>query len=64
MLSTATLDANTLTANTATAGTLTATGADLGLTAAQGIYAEYSAGAQTVDAIGVEVTIEFEPTDF
>jgi len=64
MLNAATFDANTLTANTGTTATLTGTGADLAVTAAQGIYCEYSAGTQTVDAIGVEATVEFEPTDF
>lgn len=67
MLSTASFDANTLTANQGTAGTLTATGADLGVAATganSGIYCEYSAGTQTVDARDVEVTIEYEPTDF
>jgi len=64
MLSTATFDANTLVANTATLGTLTGTGADLAITATEGIYCEYSAGVQTVDAIDISVTIEFEPTDF
>lgn len=67
MLSTATVDANTLTANQVLVGTLTATGADLQVTASGAgscIYCEYSAGTQTVDAIGIEATIEFEPTDF
>lgn len=64
MLNAATFDANTLVANTGTVATLTATGTDLAITALQPIYCEYSAGAQTVDAIGLTVTIEFEPTDF
>jgi hypothetical protein len=64
LLSTATFDANTLVANTATTPTLTATTADLAITATQGIYCEYSAGVQTVDAIGISVNIEFTPTDF
>lgn len=64
MLNAATFDANTLVANTGAPATLTATGADLGLTATQGIYCEYSAGAQTVDAVDVSVTLEYEPTDF
>ena len=64
LLSTATYDANSLTANTGTAMTLTATGADLALTATQGIYAEYSAGTQTVDGIGIEAEIEIELTDY
>ena len=64
MLSTATVDANGLTDGAIVQGTLTATSADLGLTAAQGVYCEYSAGAQTVDAVGITVTVEFEPTDF
>lgn len=67
LLSTATFDANTLVANQGTAMTLTATGADLAITANganSGIYCEYSAGVQTVDAIGITVTIEYEPTDF
>lgn len=64
MLSTATVDANTLVANTATTATLTGTSADLSITATQPIYAEYSAGVQTVDAIGVTATIELELTDY
>lgn len=67
MLSAATFDANTLTANQATAATLTATGADLTVAATganSGIYVEYSAGSQTVDAKDLSVTIEIEPTDF
>lgn len=64
LLSTATYDANSLTANTGTAMTLTSTGADLALTATQGIYAEYSAGTQTVDGIGLEAVIEVEFTDY
>jgi hypothetical protein len=64
MLNAATFDANTLVANTATNATLTSTSADLGVTATQPIYCEYSAGTQTVDAIGISAVIEFEPTDF
>lgn len=67
LINAATFDANTLTANQGTAMTLTATGADLGIQASganSGIYAEYSAGTQTVDAIGIDATIEYEPTDF
>lgn len=67
MLSTATVDANGLTANQVTTATLTATGADLAIPASGAgscIYCEYSAGTQTVDAIGVTATIEYEPTDF
>lgn len=64
LLSAATFDANTLVANTASSPSLTATGADLALTATQGIYAEYSAGTQTVDAIGIEAEIEIELTDY
>jgi hypothetical protein len=64
MLSTATVDANGLVANTITNGTLTATGADLIVTATQPVYVEYSAGVQTVDAIGLGVCIEFEPDDY
>jgi hypothetical protein len=67
LLSTATFDANTLVANQGTAMTLTGTPADLGINgsgANSGIYCEYSAGVQTVDAIGINVTIEFTPTDF
>lgn len=62
MLSAASFNANTLVAVTPSAGTLTSTAADLALTAAQGIYVEYSAGVQTVDAIDVSVTVEYEPT--
>lgn len=64
MLNAATFNANTLVANTATDASLTATAADLTLTAAQPIYAEYSAGAQTVDGIGLVAVIEFQPDDF
>lgn len=67
MLNAATFDANTLTANQVSTATLTATSADLGVAASGAgscIYCEYSAGVQTVDAIGVTVTVEFEPTDF
>lgn len=64
LLSAATFDANTLVANTASSPALTATGADLALTATQGIYAEYSAGTQTVDGIGLEAEIEIELTDY
>lgn len=67
MLSTATVDANGITANQVTTASLTATSADLGVAASGAgscIYCEYSAGTQTVDAIGVTVTVEFEPTDF
>lgn len=64
MLGAATFDANTLVAATAASPALTATAADLALTATQGVYCEYSAGTQTVDAIGITATIEFEPTDF
>ena len=64
LLSAATFDANTLVANTASSPSLTATGADLALTATQGIYAEYSAGTQTVDGIGIEAEIEIELTDY
>lgn len=64
MLSAATFDANTLVADTASAATLTSTTADLALTATQPIYVEYSAGSQTVDAVDLSVTIEYEPTDF
>ena len=64
LLSAATFDANTLVANTASSPALTATSADLALTATQGIYAEYSAGTQTVDGIGLEAEIEIELTDY
>lgn len=67
MLNAATFDANSLVANQATAATLTATGADLQVAATganSGIYVEYSAGTQTVDAVDLSVTIEFEPDDF
>jgi hypothetical protein len=64
MLNAANYNANSLTANTGTAMSLTATGGDLALTATDTVYAEYSAGTQTQDAIGVRATIEFEPTDF
>lgn len=64
MLSTATVDPTTLTDNTFTPATLTATGADLAITATQGIYVELVAGTQTTDAVDVEAVIEFEPTDF
>ena len=64
LLSTATFDANGLVANTGTTGTLTATGADLALLATDTIYAEYSAGSQTQDAIGVGVVVEYQPSDF
>ena len=64
MLSAATYDANSLTAATSTPMTLTSTAADLSLTATQGIYCEYSAGSQTVDAIGIVATIEYEPSDY
>jgi hypothetical protein len=61
---TADFDANTLVAATATSPALTATGADLALLATEGVYCEYSAGTQTVDAINVNAVVEFEPTDF
>lgn len=64
MLGAANFDANTLVANAATALTLTSTAADLALAAADGVYVAYTAGAQTVDAVNVNVTVEFEPTDF
>lgn len=67
MLNAASFDANTLTANQVTTHTLTGTSADLQIAASGAgscIYCEYSAGVQTVDAIGLEVTVEFEPTDF
>lgn len=57
MLSTNTFDATSLTANTASPLTLSAISADLSGTATQGLYLEYSAGAQTVDAVGVSVTV-------
>lgn len=64
MLSAATYDANSLTGGASTAMTLTSTAADLALTATQGVYCEYSAGSQTVDAIGIVATIEYEPSDY
>lgn len=67
MLNAATYDANTLTANQASVATLTATAADLGVSATganSGIYVEYAAGSQTIDAKDISVTIEYEPTDF
>lgn len=64
MLSTATVDPTTLADNTFTAATLTGTGADLAVTATQGIYVELVTGTQTTDAKDLSVTVEFEPTDF
>lgn len=64
MLDAASVDATGLSANTVLAGTLTGTAADLAVTATQPIYVAYSAGAQTTDAVGVTIQVEFEPNDF
>ncbi len=60
----ATKDANGITAYTVSDGTLTATTSDLSLVATDTINCKYNAGSQTVDAQGVAVIIEFEPTDY
>lgn len=64
LLNSATFDATTLVNNVATNATLTSTGADLALTATQGIYCEYSAGVQITDAVDLSVTAEIEPDNF
>ena len=64
MLATASVDATGLTAYTVVQDGLTATGADLQVTAAQPIYCEYAQGTTSTAAQLVEVTVEFEPTDF
>lgn len=64
MLSAATFDPTTLTNDTITSPALTATGADLGVTAAQGVYVEWVAGTQTTDGVNCAVSVEYEPTDF
>lgn len=64
MLSAASFNPTTLVANTISSIPLTGTGADLAVTAAQGIYVEYSTGVQTTDAENVAVVIEYELTDF
>ena len=64
MLNAASVSLNGATANVGQNATLTGTGADLGLTATQSVYCEYSAGTQGAAAKNVAVTIEFEPTDF
>lgn len=62
-LSAATVDPTTFTDNTISSLTLTATGADLALTAAQGVYVEWVTGTQTTDGVNCTIAVEYELDD-
>lgn len=64
MLNAASVDPTTFTNNTVASLSLTATGADLGLTAAEGVYVEWVAGTQSTDAVNCGVSVEYTLTDF
>lgn len=63
MLSTATVDPTTLVDNTISSLTLTGTGADLAVTAAQGVYLEWVSGTQTTDGVNCAINVEYELDD-
>lgn len=64
MLNAATISLNGTAIDTDVLATKTATGADLALTASQGIYCEYTAGTQGAAAKDVTIVVEVEFTDY